>query len=145
MELIKVCLQEHVEGKCRNKFLHMKKMKSISIDFKNAIICIISDGQQGTEHADDSIRKIKFHSFIPQEYRENDSFTWNFEDETFAVNKKFDLKSGSIMSADDFVPERIVTMPGLRDRYEEFIAIMGFEEFETMDIMDDLIKSLLGF
>ena len=49
------------------------------------------------------------------------------------------------MSEDNFVPEVIVTMPGLGERYEEFIAIMGFEEFGTMDIMDDLIKSLLGF
>lgn len=120
-------------------------MKSISIDFKNKRICIMSEGQQGTEHADDSIRKIKFNSFIPGEHREKDSFTWNFEDETFAVNRKFELKPGSIMTADDFVPEIIMPMVGLGDRYEEFIAIMGFEEFETMDIMDDLIKSLLGF
>ena len=120
-------------------------MKSISIDFKNKIICIMSERQQGTEHADESVKKIKFNSFIPEEHREKDSFTWNFEDNTFAVNRKYELKPGCIMSEDNFVPEVIVTMPGLGERYEEFIAIMGFEEFETMDIMDDLIKSLLGF
>lgn len=120
-------------------------MKSISIDFKNKRICIMTAGQQGTEHADESVKKIKFNSFIPEEHREKDSFTWNFEDDTFAVNKKYELKPGCIMTADEFVPELIVPMPGLGKRYEEFIAIMGFEEFETMDIMDDLMKSLLGF
>ena len=118
-------------------------MRSISIDFNNNIICIMTEGQQGTEHAVDQ-PKVKFNSFIPEQFRENNSFTWNFEDELFVVNKDITLKAGCIMTEEDFVPHLIVPMPGLGKRYDEFIAIMGYEESSLLDEMDDVLKYLLG-
>ena len=58
----------------------------------------MTDGQQGTEHGQD-MKKEKFNSFIPDKFREYNSFTWNFEAETFAVNKEINLemlRSGNV-------------------------------------------------
>ena len=114
-------------------------MKSISLDFKNNRICIMTDGQQGTEHGQD-MKKEKFNSFIPDKFREYNSFTWNFEAETFAVNQDYNLKDGCIMTKDCFIPEVILPMHGLKKRYDEFIAILGYEEtaWKTEDFPEEL-------
>ena len=119
-------------------------MKSISLDFKNNRICIMTECQQGTEHGQD-MKKIKFHSFIPEKYREYDSFTWNFEAETFAVNQNYELKDGCIMTKDCFIPLVILPMHGLKKRYEEFIAILGYEETAwNPDDFPEELRGLLG-
>ena len=61
-------------------------MNSISLDFDNNMICFMTEGQQGTESNPD-LKKVAFNSFIPEEFRDRNSFTWNFENETFAVNQ----------------------------------------------------------
>lgn len=66
-------------------------MKSIELDF-NA-------GHQGTETNPD-LKKIAFNSFIPEQFRDRNSFTWNFENETFAVNQDYELHEGYIMTKD---------------------------------------------
>ena len=48
------------------------------------------------------------------------------------------------MTEEDFVPHLIVPMPGLGKRYDEFIAIMGYEESSLLDEMDDVLKYLFG-
>lgn len=63
-------------------------MKSIGIDFSNRMLCIMTEGQQGTERAIEELSDIsKFYCFIPEKYRNHTSYTWNFEDETFSVEQ----------------------------------------------------------
>lgn len=107
-------------------------MKSISIDFKNCCVCLMLDGQQGTEINLKLNDKSKFLDMFPSEELMNSSssFTWNFEDNLFAVNKEY-IKSGNsneIMTKDCFVPLKIITYPGLSDKYNEMLSLMGYEE-----------------
>lgn len=118
-------------------------MKSISLDFNNNMICFMTDGQQGTEQNPD-IKKVAFHSFIPEKYRDYSSFTWNFESETFAVNQNYILHDGCIMTKDCFVPQFIIPMKGLKKRYDEFVAIMGYEEVGLKAEMPEALRKLLG-
>lgn len=117
-------------------------MKSISIDFKNDRICIMSAGQQGVEHS--LFRKEDFLSFIPEKWQDQNSFTWNFEDEMFAVNQEYELVNGAIMSSDCFVPILIISMPGLAARYDTFVEIMGYEEVNLIEEMPEEFRKLLG-
>lgn len=118
-------------------------MKSISLDFNNNMICFMTEGQQGTEQ-DPSLRKVMFHSFIPEKYRDYSSFTWNFEHETFAVNCDYILQAGCIMTKDCFVPQIIIPMQGLQKRFEEFVAIMGYEEVDMIAEIPEELRKLLG-
>ena len=107
-------------------------MKSISIDFKNCCVCLMLDGQQGTEINLKLNDKSKFLDMFPSEELMNSSssFTWNFEDNLFAVNEEY-IKSGNsneIMTKDCFVPLKIITYPGLSDKYNEMLSLMGYEE-----------------
>ena len=107
-------------------------MKSISIDFKNCCVCLMLDGQQGTEINLKLNDKSKFLDMFPSEELMNSSssFTWNFEDNLFAVNEEY-IKSGNsneIMTKDCFVPLKIITYPGLSDKYNEMLSLTGYEE-----------------
>lgn len=118
-------------------------MKSIALDFKNNIVCIMIEGQQGTE-CNFNIKKAAFNSFIPEQFRDKNSFTWNFENDTFAVNKDYELHKGCIMTKDCFIPELIIPMPKLFKRYEEFVAIMGYEEVNLQNEIDTILLTLFG-
>lgn len=118
-------------------------MKSIALDFKNKMICFMTDVQQGTEQ-NPYIKKIAFHSFIPENYRNYSSFTWNFESETFSVNQDYILHDGCIMTKDCFIPQFIIPMQGLKQRYNEFVAIMGYEEVNLKAEMSEALRKLLG-
>lgn len=118
-------------------------LKSIALDFDNHMVCIMTDTQQGTEQ-NSSLKKVAFHSFIPERYRENSSFTWNFENETFSVNQPFVLQPGAIMTQDCFIPEMIIPMKGLGKRFEEFVAILGYEEVDLKSEMPEEMRRLLG-
>lgn len=100
-------------------------------------------GQQGTETNPD-LKKIAFNSFIPEQFLDRNSFTWNFENETFAVNQDYELHEGCIMTKDCFVPECIIPMPKLSKCYEEFVAIMGYEEVDLKAEMSATLSKLLG-
>lgn len=117
-------------------------MKSISIDFKNDRVCIMSAGQQGVEHS--SFKKEEFLSFIPEKWQTNNSFTWNFENEMFAVNQEYELVDGAIMTSDCFVPVLMIPMPGLAARYDTFVEIMGYEEVNLKEEMPEELRKLLG-
>ena len=118
-------------------------MKSIALDFKNNMICFMTAGQQGTETNPD-LKKVAFNSFIPEQFRDRNSFTWNFENETFAVNQDYELHEGCIMTKDCFVPECIIPRPKLGKRYDEFVAIMGYEEVDLKAEMPEALRKLLG-
>lgn len=118
-------------------------MKSISIDFNNNMICIMTAGQQGTELNPD-LKKVAFSSFIPEKYREHSSYTWNFESDSFAVNQDYVLPDGCIMTKDCYVPELIIPMKGLHKRFDEFVAIMGYEEVDMKAEMPEELRKLLG-
>ena len=113
-------------------------MKSISIDFKNNVICIMTDNQQGTEIY--THKKELFSNFIPDKHNDANSFTWNFENETFSVNQDYTLIPGAIMIKDNFIPEIIIPMPGLAKRYNEFIGVMGYHEENTKEILTNELK-----
>lgn len=103
-------------------------------------------GQQGTEEAV-GLTKEMFHSFIPEAYRDKESFTWNFEDNIFSVNQDYHLVDGAIMTPDSFVPQVIIPMKELKNQYEEFLSIMSYKEFDMKDIVDafpDEIRKLFG-
>lgn len=118
-------------------------MKAISIDFKNNMICILIPGQQGTE-TNPNLKKVAFDSFIPEQFRDRNSFTWDFENETFAVNQDYELPDGCIMTMDCYVPEAIIPMAKLSKRYDEFVAIMGYEEVELKSEMTSVLLTLFG-
>ena len=118
-------------------------MKSIGIDFHNNEINIQFGGQRGVEE-NLGLKKVAFNSFIPEQFRSRDSFTWDFEQETFAVNKDYDLPAGAIMTTDSFAPEQITTMPGLGERFNEFLAIMGYKEVNLVDELSPEMKAILG-
>lgn len=106
-------------------------MKSIAIDFRNNCICIMNEGQKGTEIIP-LPDKEKLSALFPTKELMNSStsFTWNFEDNLFAVNEEY-IKSddpNEIMTSDCFVPTKIVTYPGLSDRYDEMLSLLGYEE-----------------
>lgn len=119
-------------------------MKRISVDFDNNVVCIMTAGQQGTERHD-SLKKAALNSFIPEKYRGNGSFTWDFENETFSVNQPYRLHDGGIMTSDSFVPEIIVPMRRLGRRFEEFVAILGYEEVSLKEELPaELLRKLFG-
>lgn len=117
-------------------------MKSIAIDFKNNRLCIMKKGQQGTERC--SFKKEDFYEFIPEKYRDNHSFTWDFENETVAVNQDYELAAGCIMTKDCFIPQVILPLSGLAKQYDKFMKIMDYEEVNIVDDIPDYLKDLFG-
>lgn len=118
-------------------------MKSISLDFINNIVCIMSDGYQGTEYNPNLCKKDLF-PFIPDKYSEYSSFTWNFENETFIVNQEYSLPAGAIATSDSFIPVLIIPMNGLRKRYKEFLDKIKYEEINIKNEMSKDLKKILG-
>lgn len=127
-------------------------MKSISIDFINHRVCIMTDGQQGTQIDTSVSDKSKFKDMFPNKelMDESDSFTWNFENNLFAVNENYVMsgKPNEIMTEDCFIPKKIISFPGLSDQYEKMLSLMEYEEVKwTEDDFKDFpdeIKELFG-
>lgn len=117
-------------------------MKSIAIDFKNNRLCIMKKGQQGTERC--NLKKEDFYEFIPEKYRNKSSFTWDFENETVAVNQDYELAAGCIMTKDCFIPQVIFPLSGLAKQYDKFMKIMDYEEVNIVDDIPDYLKDLFG-
>lgn len=114
-------------------------MKSISIDFKNKVICFMTGGQQGTECAPE-IERESFSEFFPsdKDLRDRSSFTWDFEKDTFTVNQDYhDLMGNEVMTNDCFVPQTITPMKGLSKRFDRFISLLGYEE---VNLKEELAK-----
>ena len=116
-------------------------MKSIALDFKNKMICVMTEGQQGTEYMLE-LTKEQFFPYIPEKYRDYDSFTWNFQNDTFAINEDYDLEPGSIMTSAAFIPKLIIPMKRLGSHYNNFIELMGYEEISTQSIFDELLTEM---
>lgn len=100
-------------------------------------------GQHGTETNPD-LKKSAFNSFIPEQFGDRNSFTWNFENETFAINQDYELHEGCIMTKDCFVPECIIPMLKLGKRYDEFVAIIGYKEIDLKTEIPVALRKLLG-
>lgn len=110
-------------------------MKSLSIDFKNKTLCIMTDSQEGTQYCD--ISKEELLAYIPRKYIDYTSFTWNFENETISMNQEYKMSKeaierGSIITKDCFIAECIVPMPGLASLYSKFLKILDLEKMEIM-------------
>lgn len=117
-------------------------MNSISIDFKNHCVCIMSAGLQGTVY--NEFQKKDFLSYIPEKWQTYNSFTWNFEDEIFAVNQDYELVDGAIMTFDCFRPISMIPMSGLAKQYDSFVELMGYEEVNLVEAMPEDLRKLLG-
>ena len=102
-------------------------MNSIAIDFKNEMMCIMRPEQQGTEHINGlGITKEKLADFIPEKYRSRQSFTWNFEDSTFAVNADYEYhpERGEIMTMDWLAENVIGSIPKKEELTEHAEAVI---------------------
>lgn len=117
-------------------------MKAISIDFKNKRVCIMIEGQQGTEVIPNVV-KDTFTDYIPKQFRDYSSFTWNFEENLFSVNEDFDLREDAIITKENFSPKIILSMPELSEKYKEFIGLLGYEEVDTSDFLMALEEIIL--
>ena len=120
-------------------------MKRISIDFDNRCLCIMTEGQQGTEiHPE--LNKEDFMGFIPKKYQDGSSFTWDFEAESFSKNQPYKAIDG-FMTKECFVADYTEPMPKLGKRFNEFIKLLGMEPVnlanEIRKEMPDIAK-LLG-
>ena len=90
------------------------------------------------------MKKVAFNSFIPEKFRDRNSFTWNFENETFTVNQDYVLKEGCITSKEHFVPELILLFPKLSERFDEMIAILGYEQVDLKKELSTELKKMLS-
>lgn len=94
-------------------------------------------GQQGTELVP-GIKKEDFENFIPEKYRDKDSFTWDFETETISVNQPYKALNG-FMTKDCFIPQVVEPMPKLRKKFDEFTKLLGIE---TVNLADEIRKNM---
>lgn len=92
-------------------------------DFKNNMVCIMTEDQQWVDETD-NLRKVAYNSFIQEQYRDRNSFTW--DNETFAINQDYECHEDCIRTKDDFLPELILPMSKLSESFDELIAIMGY-------------------
>lgn len=106
-------------------------MRIVSLDFKNHIIYVAVDESERIKFEAD-IKKTVFSSFIPvQYYHDYDSFTWNFDNEIFAVNQNYIVKDDIIVAKECFVPQVIEPMNGLKKRFNKFVRLLEYEPEET--------------
>ena len=99
-------------------------MKKVTIDFTNQVICIKARSYQETKRIE-FLDKEEFAQFFPEKKYMTDynSYTWNFDTNTFIVNQDKELKtneSGEIR----FLPEVIIPMPKLSRKYREFMDLV---------------------
>lgn len=108
-----------------------KNMNIISIAFHKKELYIKRKGQEGTEIVPE-LDIEKFREFFIAEMMEKDydSYSWDFENETVTCN-------GSNY-------EPLVSYPfiGLKDRYNEFLEALEYEEVKGSDILDEINKML---
>ena len=120
-------------------------MKQISIDFPSKTIYFNTDSQKGTEYGGD-LDKTKLESFIPDKYRQNTCFTWDFENDTFSVNEDIPTPSpdslGPAPSA--FKAVEVIPMPGLKGRHKEFLNIIDYSELSVAEIFPLEMLRLMG-
>lgn len=115
-------------------------MKKISIDFKNNAICFMLKNQQGTEFNPCLKNRKAFNGFIPGKYRKNNVFTWDFENNKFSIDD--DIEKSNFIVKEQFISKRTYNMPGLSERYEEFVAILGYEQMDLSKDCSELLKKL---
>ena len=120
-------------------------MKKIGIDFDNQLLLVLTDNTKGTQNFDVP-KKIALNSFIPPEYHDRNSFTWDFEGETIAINLPDIGCPKGLAGEDSFNPEIEVSLPGLSTRYDEFLAILRLSEetVSAQEIFDFVLKELIG-
>lgn len=120
-------------------------MKRLSIDFDNHCLCIMTEGQQGTEIVPE-LDKATFDSFIPEKHKNKNSFTWDFQAETISVNQPYKAIN-NFMTKECFIPEVVEPMPKLEKRFNEFIKLLNMEQVNLADELrkeDPSLASWLG-
>jgi len=126
-------------------------MKSLSVDFKNKTLCIMVGEQIGTQYCD--VPKEKFLAYIPKKYVNYTSYTWNFENDTIAMNQEYNMSKeaierGAIITKECFVAECIVPMPGLHSLYSKFLKLLDLEEITCEELfsgLPDPLRKLFRF
>ena len=120
-------------------------MKRLAIDFDNHCLCIMMQGQQGTQIVPE-LDKATFDSFIPEKYKNKNSFTWDFQDETISVNQPYKAIN-NFMTKECFIPEVVEPMPKLEKRFNEFIKLLNMKPVNLADELrkeDPSLASWLG-
>ena len=99
-------------------------MKKVTIDFTNQIICIRARSYQETRKLE-SLEKEELAQFFPEKKYMTDynSYTWNFDTNTFIVNQDKKVKGGESGEI-RFLPEVIIPMPKLSRKYREFMDLL---------------------
>lgn len=121
-------------------------MKSIAIDFTNSVICFMTDGQQGTEVLL-GVSKKELKEYIPRKYYEQNSFTWNFINNTVSINQEYTPLDNEVITQDCFIPKKILPFPNLNKKYEEFLAVIGYQQIPMEEFLGELpreLRKLLG-
>ena len=113
------------------------RMKRLALDFDNNCLCIMMEGQHGTEIIS-GIKREDFKSFIPEKYNDKSSFTWDFETENISVNRPYKAKN-NFMTEECFVPEIVESMPGIGKRFNEFIKIL---DLEPVNLAEEIKKDM---
>ncbi len=100
-------------------------MKKVTIDFTNNIIRISARSYQETKKLS-SLDKDFIASFFPsKKYLEDyNSYTWNFDLNTFVVNQEQKIDASADADSIKFLPELIVPMPKLSRKYKEFMNLI---------------------
>ena len=90
--------------------------------------------------------KATFDSFIPEKYKNKNSFTWDFQAETISVNHPYKAIN-NFMTKECFIPEVVEPMPKLEKRFDEFIKLLNMEPVNLADELrkeDPSLASWLG-
>ena len=120
-------------------------MKRISVDFVNKVVCVMTKDLQETQIEPELIKeKFIEQGFIPQKYCEHTCFTWNFDNDTFAVNQDHKLQDGVNMNENCFLPECIIPFKGLSRRLKEFLSVLNYEKIDANSLFTEEIRWLFG-
>ena len=118
-------------------------MKIITIDFKNKIIYIATEGEKIVKR-NVELDKRDFSNCIPSKYIDYDSFSWNFLNETFAVNQDYKLLDGAEITYDSCLPQFIIPMSGLKKYFKEILKLIGEDETSLKYESTSRLKKFLG-
>lgn len=120
-------------------------MKQISLDFKNRMLAIRTESQDGTEVMWEDIQKDILLDFIPKTiYMKGDNFTFDFENEIVSINQSVTyegIEEGAIYTVDMFVSAEDYPIPGLSDKFYKMIDRMGYAETQWNEREMDYINT----
>ena len=117
-------------------------MKKYYLYFKNHCYGVDDEGARGTEIIPeiDISKKEYFMEFIPVEYKDECSFSWDFENNIFSVYEPYDAVD-NFVTLECFRPVLEEPMPNLSKNYEKFKQILEKQfNLRRVSIAAEIIK-----